>query len=218
MPIYDHEVTQNFARSERAELCDLLVNVGPDQPTLCTGWTTRDLAAHLVIRERRPDAAAGIVVKSLAGHTERVRAKTAEQPFDRLISLVRHPPAWSLAGFGPADRVTNTTEFFIHHEDVRRALPDWTPRALPREFGEALHRQIKIVARLRLRRFPAKITINIPGYGEPLVAGAGGPELSVTGDPGELSLFLGGRQQVADVAVEGPEDLVARLRGARLGI
>ena len=40
---------------------------GPDGPTLCEGWQTRDLAAHLVLRERRPDAAAGVMGGPLAG-------------------------------------------------------------------------------------------------------------------------------------------------------
>lgn len=34
---------------------------GPDAPTLGAGWKTRDLAAHLVVRESRPDAAAGVI-------------------------------------------------------------------------------------------------------------------------------------------------------------
>lgn len=56
-----------FARSERLALCETLRAVGPDAPTLCEGWLTRDLAAHLVLRESRPDAAPGIVVSALAG-------------------------------------------------------------------------------------------------------------------------------------------------------
>lgn len=211
-------MTTNFARSERAALSDLLAEVGPDQPTLCEGWSTRDLAAHLIIRERRLDAAAGILIKSLAARTERIRQRTAERPFERLVAQVRTPPAWSMAGFGPLDRATNTSEFFIHHEDVRRAVPGWMPRPLARGLGEALRGQVKVVARLALRRFPAAITINMPGYGEPLPAGAGGPEMRLTGDPGELSLFLSGRQRVADVAIDGPDDLTARLRDARLGV
>src|ERR1700754_3004842 len=42
-----------FVRSERQKLADLFASLGPDAPTMCTGWATRDLAAHLVIRERR---------------------------------------------------------------------------------------------------------------------------------------------------------------------
>ena len=63
----------NFAQDERSELCDLLVDLGPDEPTLCEGWTTADLAAHLVVRERRPDSGPGIVWPPLAGYTDSVR-------------------------------------------------------------------------------------------------------------------------------------------------
>ena len=47
------------ASRERAALVTTMRAVGPDAPTLCGDWTTRDLAAHLVLRERRPDAAPG---------------------------------------------------------------------------------------------------------------------------------------------------------------
>ena len=47
----------SFARDERIALCDLLDETGPEAPTLCEGWRTLDLAAHLVLREHRPDAA-----------------------------------------------------------------------------------------------------------------------------------------------------------------
>ena len=50
----------NVAQTMRRELCDALLTVGPDAPTLCEGWTTRDLATHLIVRETRPDAALGI--------------------------------------------------------------------------------------------------------------------------------------------------------------
>src|SRR5262249_60545235 len=45
-----------------AALCDTLERVGPAAPTLCEGWTTADLAAHLVVRERKPLAGPGIVL------------------------------------------------------------------------------------------------------------------------------------------------------------
>ena len=54
--------------NERAEMCDLFASVGPDAPTLCEGWNTSDLLAHLLVRERRPDAAAGIAVPFLRKH------------------------------------------------------------------------------------------------------------------------------------------------------
>jgi uncharacterized protein (TIGR03083 family) len=51
----------SYSRDERLALCTLLDKTGPDAPTLCEGWNTGDLAAHLVLRERRPDAAAGVI-------------------------------------------------------------------------------------------------------------------------------------------------------------
>ena len=47
---------------ERNELADLLDQLGPDAPTLCEGWNTADLAAHLVVRERDPRSAPGILL------------------------------------------------------------------------------------------------------------------------------------------------------------
>jgi uncharacterized protein (TIGR03085 family) len=207
----------NVARLERAALCDLLTALGPDQPTLCDGWTTRDLAAHLVTRERRPDAAAGIVVKPLGAHTERVRAAAAKQPFDELVAKVRRPPFWSVSGFGPLDRATNTAEFFIHHEDVRRAQPEWEPRQLDGPTSRALWHGVSGFGRLALRRFPAGVEIVAPGYGQ-AHAGRGEPLVRLTGEPGELTIFLSGRQRAARVEVTGPEELTTKLRQARLGI
>jgi uncharacterized protein (TIGR03085 family) len=206
-----------FARSERAALCDLLEQVGPDQPTLCEGWTTRDLAAHLVVRERRMDAAAGIVVRALADHAERVRRAEAARPFAQIVARARRPPAWSLAGVPVIDRLTNTGEFFIHHEDVRRGTGEAEPRPLDPELGAMLFGQIKATIGLRLRRFPAQITVEAPGFGT-AAGGAGGPAVTLTGDPGELTLFLSGRQEAARVSVDGPPELVSRLCRARLGV
>ena len=81
------------AAVERASLCDLFLEVGPDAPTLCGDWTTRDLAAHLVVRERRPDAAAGIVCRSVAGYSEKVRVAETERPWTELVERVRSGPA-----------------------------------------------------------------------------------------------------------------------------
>src|ERR1700743_2358756 len=60
-----------YARDERLALCALLDRTGPDAPTLCEGWRTGDLAAHLVLREHRPDAAVGIMGGPLAGPPRR---------------------------------------------------------------------------------------------------------------------------------------------------
>ena len=212
--------TGNWARAQRAAYCDTVAALGPDQPTLCAGWTTRDLTAHLIVRERRLDAAPGILLRPLAGHTAAVQASVARRPFDDLVAQVRNPPLWTLAAIGPLDRMINTVEFFIHTEDVRRAQAQWEPRPLAPGLAAALWTRMRSQGRFALRRFPARVLLDSPGYGQ-APAGTGAPgtaEVRISGDPGELALFLTGRQDAAQVDVSGPEELVARLRGARLGL
>ncbi len=133
------------ARSERAALADLFDAVGPDAPTLCEGWRTRDLAAHLVLRESRPDAAPGIVVRRLAGWTDRVQQGLARSDWPRLVDKVRSgPPTLSAFGLPGVDRLLNTTEYFVHHEDVRRAAPDWAPRGIGAQHDHAVGGVVKV--------------------------------------------------------------------------
>jgi uncharacterized protein (TIGR03085 family) len=187
---------------------------------LCDGWHTRDLAAHLIVRERRPDASIGIVVPRLHGRTEAIRAKTARQhSFHELIGLLRRPPTLSLAGLPLTDKATNTAEFFIHHEDVRRGVVGWTPRELDRPLEDTLYAQLKFMAKVRLRRFPARLEIRARGHDTPIRSGsARGDDLAIEGDVGELTLFFSGRQRAARVELHGATDLADRLRSARLGI
>jgi uncharacterized protein (TIGR03085 family) len=206
-----------LAQTERQALADLLLDLGPDQPTLCEGWTTRDLAAHVVTRERRPDASAGLVLPPLRGRLERVRRETATRPYAELIALVRVAPWWSPVSNPLLEPLTNTVEFFIHHEDVRRGQPDWQPRQLSPGQEAALWTPVRTMARFALRRFPATVVLRAPGYGERSV-GAGGERVQLTGTPGEMALFLSGRQRAARADVDGPPETVARLRAADLGM
>jgi uncharacterized protein (TIGR03085 family) len=206
-----------YASSERHDLAELMMAVGPDEPTLCTGWTTRDLAAHLVVRERRPLAAAGVIVKPLADYAERVRVQQAARPYPELVAAVRKAPWWSPVSNPVLDGAFNTLEFFIHHEDVRRGRDGWQPRTLDRDLEAYLFRRAGQIARLSLRRMRATIALNSPGYGE-LQVGDGTPQARLTGAPGELLLFLSGRQRATQVQVDGTVPLADRLRKARLGI
>ena len=56
-----------FDAIERKQLADLLDELGPDAPTLLSPWTTRDLASHLVLRERDFVAAPGLVIPGAWG-------------------------------------------------------------------------------------------------------------------------------------------------------
>jgi uncharacterized protein (TIGR03085 family) len=210
-------MAHNYARDERDALCDLLAELGPDLPTLCTGWTTRELAAHIYIRDRRPIAALGIAVRPLAGYTARVQQTIAARPFPELVAAVRRPPGWSPTALEPVDRAANTLEMFLHHEDIRRAQPDWQPRELPAGLEGALWSGIRRFAGLRLRRFPAAVVIDAPGHGE-VRTGRGGEQVRLGADPSELAIFLTGRQRAARVDLTGPAELTGRLGAARLGL
>ncbi|WP_432829278.1 TIGR03085 family metal-binding protein [Dactylosporangium sp. CA-092794] len=206
-----------FARAERAVLADALLAAGPDAPTLCEGWATRDLAAHIVLRERRPDAAAGIALKSAAGHMRRVQDRLAAGDYPALVDRVRTPPLLLRPAF--MEEAMNLVEFFIHTEDVRRASGDWAPRELPADHERALASWAGRSAKRSARRFPARILVKTPGT-EPLTVGPGEgePALTIEGAPGELLMFFTGRQGAAAVEITGPDDLAEQLRGARLGI
>lgn len=206
----------NFARQERAQLADLLLSAGPDAPTLCAGWTTRDLAAHLVVRERRPDASVGMVVAPLAAHGERVRLARAALPWPELVDQVRNPPSWGPLTNPLVDPLANTLEFFIHHEDVRRGGPDRTPRTLTPQFEAALWRTVRLLTRAGLRRLG--ITAEVAPAGLPPVRTGPDPRVRLTGDAGELALFFFGRQRAARVTIEGDPAVAERLRSARLGV
>jgi uncharacterized protein (TIGR03085 family) len=199
------------AKRERLLLADLLEAVGPDAPTLCEGWNTRDLAAHVVVRERRADAAGGILIKQLAPRLERVMTEFAEKPYEELIQLIRTgPPRFSPFALKQIDEASNTIEFYVHTEDVRRAQPDWTPRELDPVFQEALWSRLERTARLTGRGAPTGLVLRRPN-GQTVVAHKGTPVVTATGEPSELLLFAYGRQKVADVELDGDKDAIAKL-------
>ena len=204
-----------LAQRERRALTELLSEVGPDAPTLCEGWTARDLAAHLVVRERRPDAALGIVAPFLAGYTTRVQRHVRDrQSWTGLVDEVRDgPPAF----LRPLDETVNTVEYFVHHEDVRRAAPTWAPRVLDRALEETLWARVKLLGRLAARKLSTGLVLDAPSYGRASVR-RGHPEVVLRGAPGELLLFLTGRQQAARVDLEGPPEAVAAVRAAKFGL
>jgi uncharacterized protein (TIGR03085 family) len=209
----------SYARDERVALCALLDDLGPDKPTLCEGWQTVNLAAHLVLRERRPDAGAGIIGGPMARYTRKVQAHIATRPYPDLVSLVRSgPPRLSLMGIPGADERVNAVEFFVHHEDVRRAQPDWQPRELDQAFSETLWRRLGM-ARLLLRKAPVGVELvrsDAPADGGRvrITAKAKTPVVTVTGPAAELTLWCMGRTSAALVRLDGNDPDMAALKAA----
>jgi uncharacterized protein (TIGR03085 family) len=204
------------AQRERSALVDTLREVGPDAPTLCAGWTTRDLAAHLVVRERRLDATPGITLPFLAGYTAKVQDRlTRSTSWDDLVELVASgPPIYS--PFKLLDSVANLGEMFIHHEDVRRAVDGWQPRVLDESTAAALCRQLGFLSRIALGKQPAQVTLRTPD-GRQIARVGSGDAVTVTGEPQELVLFVAGRDAVR-VEFDGDPQAVAAVRGSHRGL
>ncbi len=213
MSIYNEAVAPPIlAQRERQTLCDLFAELGPGEPTLCEGWLTVDLAAHLVVRERRPDSGPGLVWPPLAGYTDRVRRAVRDRTsWEKLVERVRRGPP---PLFRPFDGPMNTVEFFIHVEDVRRARDGWEPRPISPELADALWTRVGPGG--MAKKVPATIVIISPGRANK--EGGTGPTVTLTGDPGELVLFGAGRQGAARVQITGHAALAARLVGASLGV
>ncbi len=204
--------TPSLAQQERGTLSDLLLEYGPDAPTLCEGWTAADLAAHIVVRERRPDSGPGLVWPPLAGYTEKVRLAARDRmSWEQLVSTVRGGPPWLLR---PFDGPMNTVEFFIHVEDLRRGQDDWEPRAISPALADALWARVGPGG--MAKKVPATVVLASPG--REAKRGGSGTVVTVTGDPGELTMFGAGRQQASRVEITGDATLAAQLRAASLGV
>jgi uncharacterized protein (TIGR03085 family) len=212
----------------------LLAQTGPDAPTLCEGWKTGDLAAHLVLRESRPDAAAGVMGGPLAGHTARAQQRlSSRRSYAELVEAFRNgPPRFSAFALPRVDEAANTVEYFVHHEDVLRAAPGWTRRELDPALSDALWARLKGGSRLFFGKAPVGVelvrTDTAPGGSSAPDAGTtaapaqyritakrAAPLVSVSGTPAELTLWAFGRVGASHVTLEGPRAAIHKLQAWR---
>jgi uncharacterized protein (TIGR03085 family) len=209
-----------FDAQERLELCDLFAELGPFAPTPIEGWTAHDLAAHIVLRER--DLVAGPCI-ALPGpfrrFAERRRAGLAQSSdFAWLVARIRSGPPIGFFRIGWVRSFPNLNEFFVHHEDVRRAN-GLGPRTLAPALDAALWRNVRRGARFLTRRLHgAGLDLEWLGTGQQMRARSGEPRARLTGPPGELLLYVFGRQTVAQVEVSGSPEAVAALDRTHLGM
>jgi uncharacterized protein (TIGR03085 family) len=212
----------SYSREERLALCALLDKTGPDAPTLCEGWDTGDLAAHLVLRERRPDAAGGILGGPLAGYTARVQHRIKERtPFSDLVRTIRSgPPLLSVMAIPGVDERANAVEFFVHHEDIRRAVPDWAPRDISSGESDMLWHRLGM-ARFMLRKAPVGVElarddkdtgeVREGGPAYRITAKNTTPAVTVIGSPAELTMWVMGRTTATRVRFDGIQAAVNKL-------
>lgn len=206
-----------LARRERHDLCDLALRLGADAPTLCGDWTAHQLLAHLFVREHRPLGAAGLLVPGLGGLTDRSMARAEQTGLGELAAKVREP------GFTPyalksVEVLANTLEYVVHHEDLRRAQPDWQPRVLSGGDLDTVWGAVGRMGKLLVRPARVPVVIRRSDTGATTTLRGGDSPVTLTGPVVDVVLFLFGRTEVRDLTFEGPDDAVARLHGADLGM
>lgn len=198
-------VGMSFVQRERSRLAELFLEVGPDAPTLNEGWNTFDLAVHLLIRESKPLALPGMFVDALSGMTEKETSKVKARPYTEVVNeWAAGPPVW----IKPFDAAMNTAEHFIHHEDVRRGGGEVRPRDFSRTVNAQLLALAKRFGAMTLRKAQAPVILTPPDLppvtlGDKAgVAQRGDDVVRVSGAPGELLLWVSGRN-AAEIELTG---------------
>ncbi len=222
-PGLEKYVSMGLAADYRRACCDALEQAGPDAPTLCEGWKTRDLAVHLILRERRPDAVITSLLSMFRPYAKRVEDGYRAKPYDALVTMVRTGPPLSPTKLPPVDDLMNIVEFYVHTQDVVRAAPTWVPtdEGLSEHEEDVLWGRLKTMGRLLCLKSPTGIeAVRSGGAGDESAMLHPSTKLGVvrvTGRPSELLLFAFGRSGVAQVALDGSAAAVSALRKAPLG-
>jgi uncharacterized protein (TIGR03085 family) len=203
---------------ERDELCDLFLELGPEAPTLCEGWDTLDLAAHLVVRERDPRSGLAILGGDRFNKLEtRLMDGARSKGYEALVAKLRSGPPlvpWRLPG---ARTALNLNEWFVHHEDVRRANGE-APRPAQTRLDAALWANLGRTSRFMVRGLKdTGLVIEAPGFGAKTLR-KGDNSVTLVGTPQDLTLYLNGRRGAAQVEADGDDTALAALTDARLGI
>lgn len=201
-------------------MCDLFDQLGPEAPTVLPGWRAKELLAHLLVRERMPLNAPGILVSALSRFADSAMSSYDNTPWAERVELLRSgPPLWSPFWPSVIDERANLTEFVVHNADLARAQLDWTVPATTPERDEKLWSWLRLSARIFYRKSPVGVVLHHPTreHGADIQARAGIPVVTVTGAPAELVLHAFGRD-MAKVELQGTPEDVAALTATPRGI
>ena len=210
-----------FDARERLALCDLFEELGATAPTLLDGWTAKDLAAHIVLRERDVIAGPCLVLPGpFQRFAERRRVRLSEHSeFGWLVARIRSGPPPGPFRIGWVRSFPNLNEFFVHHEDLRRANGRGPRDSLTPALEAALWRNVSTGSRYLSRRLHgAGLEIRWAGTDELMTVRNAEPMARLSGTPGELLIYLFGRQAAARVEVTGSKDAVAAVRRTHFGM
>ena len=129
----DEKSLMEMAREERSDLAEFLSTLTPEDwqaPSLCDGWTVKDVVAHVISYEDLN--AIGLIKRFAKGRIVRANEVGVEEfatmSADELLAFLNShlQPRGLTAGFGGMIALVDGT---IHHQDIRRALG--RPRAIP---------------------------------------------------------------------------------------
>ncbi len=118
----------DMAYDERSDLAAFLATLSPQEwqaPSLCAGWTVKDVVAHMVSYEELTPL--GLMKRFAKGRFVHandvgVREFAPMSPNELMDFLARHlRPRGLTAAFGGMIGLVDGT---IHHQDIRRALGD----------------------------------------------------------------------------------------------
>jgi uncharacterized protein (TIGR03085 family) len=205
-----------YARKERQALCETARSVGPNAPTLLEGWDVKDLICHLLVRESSLLGAAGIAVSALSGLTDREMARLKKQPFERLVERLR-THRLTFYALPPVDAAFNTFEFFVHHEDIRRAQQGWRRRTVPDGLVDALWRALRSSGPALVRSAGVPVVVRRTDTDDKATLMPGRDPVVLSGPVTEVVMYLHGRDEVREIRFDGPDEKVAKLRRASLG-
>ena len=193
----------------RAELADLFDTLTPQQwetPSLCAGWSVRDVGAHLCMAQSRLRDVLGPALRARLDYNTMVRTTARDLP------LSTAQIATTLRGMrGSRRRAPFVSELeplidvLVHTQDVR--VPLGFPAPMPLDAAVAAADRMVVLNRRRPIRLRAPLT------GVRLVAddvawsSGSGPE--VRGPVQALVMLLAGRDSAARPHLSGALDLVA---------
>ena len=206
-----------FARRERSAICQTLRQLGPDQPTLCQGWSTKDLLVHLIVRENRPDAAVGLFIPFLSSYTDSISKKYNEKSFEDLISIFENgPKSPSPFALPKVDELANTFEFLVHHEDILRAQNEYQPRKFTEEDAKFIWSRFTKSAVFFMRK--VKVGVVAKTDQGTYTLKRGNDVVTISGNIIDLVMFAFGRQNKTEIVFEGNPLAVEKLKNSDLSL
>ena len=206
----------SLAKRERVAISQLLRKLGPEAPTLCEGWSSFDLLVHLVSRETRPDAAIGLVVPALSSYTSKVAQDIKSRGFENLITeFEQGPKTTSFFALPGVDNLVNSFEFLIHHEDLLRGQPDYSPRNLDEDDKKLIWKRFTQAGKLLMRK--AKVGIIAQSGQGTYTIKSGNSCVTMKGEVIDLLLFAYGRKAHVNIEFEGEESAIRILKETKFG-